>query len=850
MTDFKAIGIDLNGLYDTAAFDNVDAHLTGGAIPSVVIANRDHHDRVEVICGEEATLSPVGRNIAASPSSDDVARILSAWAIDSLREEHQDESLFNGIAPARIMAAAVSGLAEARGPVDSQPVVVAIPDDGKFNDDAQQQLLNSLSGTGLKIHLLWRSVAALLAMNQDIRSHSKELKDKKVGIISLLDEGVNVCRLIMKFDQDCEGNTYLIPKRTGPGRVFPYPRRIQDIARDNATDLSDLTGTDTKELLLGTPIPVSAAIGMRPETTVVRTPNGWKRIDHDLLHKPTPLILDDAFTDQIDRFLSDVGYLVYEGPALLAPVSGNDKNLMNMVSAKLRTGIFKTRTGQNRKALSFNKSESQLVSRGCHEYGIRLQDGRKTYFDQLPQLRLAVSRNREPVFSELIPSGMECEGGKNFSRDADLNLSIPARSKELQFYLFKEGETDPRRATERLRRPPKEDIPIRMKIEQSPAQGRARLTIIGDMPQVSVNWDNMEVLAGETEETISEKIQHPEIAVPPVTYHPCHPYLWSVKRGKNLLNHFSLSELIDDLTRDLPFSGSDTEARKIGALRAVFCRLSSPYTLSFRAPGPRHNIKELHRPVSSAGEFPAPGEGLEQHSIDNLKAILRDGADSFLSPNATLNFKRQISNLGGWAFLACPEILHEDLMTNPDWGKLYGASHYFRCAAKIITSIGEFETYFSRMEESIITNQEVAKIYHADGLFYLLSLRENAAKAITAHQSELFSKALTNQINDKIKGRRPKTSTLVRACLRALSALLRYRLADPGFMRQGEYFGDTVVSQCERIVKIVAGDPAKRAVMKSAMDLASAITAEEAIPVNLLIWDSDDQNSDESDDED
>lgn len=844
MSEYQAIGIDLNGLYDNAAFDNIDEHITGGGIPSVLILNDQKATDTSIISGKEATGSMIGRNLPHAAASPNAVRIPVTEVFDAMRRKRDNRVRSSDIKPAQLMAAAIIGLAEARGPANQRPVVVTIPDDGTFNDDAQQHLINAMTGTGLKVQLLWRPVAALLAMNQKLRSYSKQLDGREIGVVSCLDEGITISRLQARFDIDTDDETYLIPKRLSPGRIFRYPQTIGDIAAKNAEIISERLNTKAQEVLWCTDIAISAALGRAPTSTVIRSNNGWTKIGTELLSGSPRINLDSNFLDEIDAFLSEVNYLIYEGPALETPVEGKDKNLLNLLKGRLREDRLRAPNNTPRQTLEIHQSQSQLVSRGCLEYGIRLQDGRKTYFDQLPQLRLAVSKDREPVFVSLINPGQECEGGKTYDEVADLNMFIPPRSHELQFYLFKEGESEPRKATETLRSPPTENTQIVMRIVQSPAQGRARLTIqptVGRLSPINVNWDHMQVLEGETEETISEKIRQPDVAVPPVTDHPSHSILWTVRRGTNLLNYFSIADLVDNLASNLPFDGTDAEAEKIEELRTWFYRFSSPYSLTAYQGINRHQEKKLHRPISSNGELPVPGNGLTLKTLDNFQSILAAASQVSVFGNSSEKFRNQATLLASWCFLACPEDIIDVLLSKPDWLKWRDYCHRL---AKTISTDEQFKKYFTTLEIEIKRNSSTALTYHAEGLFYLLSLRENACFSLTSEQAHFFANALLNRVSRQCNGLNPENiKRAVRSTLRAMIALMRYRLVEPGFLTSEEKLGGKTIRLCSRVRWIIEDIPSKVAILESAIELTKAIEAEEPFAANILGWDGDDVNN-------
>ena len=114
-----------------------------------------------------------------------------------------------------------------------------------------------------------------------------------------------------------------------------------------------------------------------------------------------------------------------------------------------------------------------------------------------------IRRGSEAQFVDLIPQDAVCEGGEEYDQYIDLGVSIPSGARLIEFYLIREETTAPRHAELELGFSSLKDTPIRMRVQQTPAQGQARLTIEGAEPSVkmarlSVNWGRMEVLHGYT----------------------------------------------------------------------------------------------------------------------------------------------------------------------------------------------------------------------------------------------------------------------------------------------------------------------------------------------------------------
>ena len=233
MGDYVPVGIDINGLQDVAAFEINAEDVVGGAIPSVVIVRQNELGETDITAGVEATRSFSGRGWSWPIEGEDdnskshLARIPLVKILQRLHEELSPETNGAPGSPEEMFAAAVSALLGARPNLIGEPrPVIAIPDDGRFNEDLQQRILNAAYVIGLDVQLLWRSVAAVLGMADELQPILGRLRNKEIGVLSCLDDGISVSRLEIVEGTEGSDQPYAIPKRREPGRFFPYNQRF------------------------------------------------------------------------------------------------------------------------------------------------------------------------------------------------------------------------------------------------------------------------------------------------------------------------------------------------------------------------------------------------------------------------------------------------------------------------------------------------------------------------------------------------------------------------------------------------------------------------------------------------
>lgn len=246
-----------------------------------------------------------------------------------------------------------------------------------------------------------------------------------------------------------------------------------------------------------------------------------------------------------------------------------------------------------------------LAARGCAVYQQRRDQKRHTYFDHLPQLRLAVRRGTDPDFLELIDRSARVEGGSSYDAERDLGLSVQPGATSLNFFLLREGNAKPRHVRVELLERLSTATPIRLRIHQKPAQGTARLTLVAAEDDsffrpVELHWERM-TEEDLTEQEVLERLRDKPADVPPVQLQPCHTLMWtSPVAAANGSLVLLLPLLAAHLDNGPP--KSDDLLPLLTRHSVLLTRRSSPALLMRR----QTRDRTLYRAVSSEGEVPLP----------------------------------------------------------------------------------------------------------------------------------------------------------------------------------------------------------------------------------------------------
>jgi hypothetical protein len=480
----RLAGIDLNGWRDLAVRnwleqageDQVEeegaesTHVIAGGVGGVVVTTGEESDGA-LVGGVQAVLAPHGRGQGWGLIGQKARRRV----IDCLNdpETHIDE-----------LAAAFAGMGAMRRAV----VVAAIPDNEACDEDQREALLTALGRLRPRARLLvWRPVLAVLhalAVN-----HAAVAGAERVGVISHDGKGFTAQALALRR-QDVPA-----PERRQAGKQFPSPWGLEPLRKQACDGLLARLGAGARQAPVQvSALPVRLALGEEPSPEPLKSDMGrWVLVRPEGL----PKLPDVALPEGLAETFADCDAVLFETPAT--------GRVRAALEARLTAAL----------PCPFVSLPVDAVAKGAFEAARRNLAGLPIYYDFLPQISTIVIQQREARNFDLIPSDALLPAGTVYRSERPARLSIPAGAERLKIFLRKETDPNPRRATVTLPGQVPRNEPVELHVQQAPAAGRARLTLVSGVfsAPVQVDWTAAEVLHTDWETLIAE--QQPQMPTIP-----------------------------------------------------------------------------------------------------------------------------------------------------------------------------------------------------------------------------------------------------------------------------------------------------------------------------------------------
>lgn len=123
-------------------------------------------------------------------------------------------------------------------------------------------------------------------------------------------------------------------------------------------------------------------------------------------------------------------------------------------------------------------------------------------------------------------------------------MGLVAGMEEIKIHLKKETNATPRRAVVTLATPPAKNTPVELHLQQTPAAGRARLTLVSDAfsGPIIVDWETARELNKNWEEVI-ESLEPEKPTVPNRLVLPCGTDTWFEQDNRSGLEGILVQEL-------------------------------------------------------------------------------------------------------------------------------------------------------------------------------------------------------------------------------------------------------------------------------------------------------------------
>jgi hypothetical protein len=767
----RLVGIDLNGLIDqTCLYDGFEERFSLGEVPSIVVLPENQSPRarrIDLASGLEASRSFDGRGWSwpeaarkqGSPRRLSIDRLLAAMVED--RPIKIGGAVYQA---ADMVAAAIQG-AGAR-PGANERSIVTVRDNGTFTDEVQQRLIHALRARGLNVTLLWRSVAALLGLEDDLNPIASKLHGKQLGIVSLLADGIDVSVLCLESHRDDAGS-YLVPVRQRQGAFVPYTASIFECAEEYALSLAGGDPDVAHQLMWGGGAAIGAYLMGRGGATLVQDHGKWRLFDISGMKQNAPLpSLDFRAIEATKVLLAGIEFVVFEGPA------SDARSTDFRMAYELRDLLIAD--GVNVLKYGWIRENEGLAAKGAVRYVRRTAAARKTYYDYLPGIRFAAMTDDGPAFIDLVPPSERLEGGQAYGpKTFDLKLWLEPATTKLTNYLVKELSPEPRVSQIELRSRPTRRIPIKVEIYQKPLAGLARISLISDVTDefspIELDWGRMEI-EGRTEAEILESILPRSSAVPPISPTLCHPALWTEGSDKfpplvRLLSEAGMFETY------LP--SSDQFAELVSAVYSRLYRADTLYRITYGT----NQDRTPYRAISSLGEVPSPTGQLTKGDIDRLDEFLATLARLIVRADLPLPLRGKWATTCSWAYSRCPApvtillgggILSDDHI-------VFKPQTAYQCLGRVVSQERDAAKLFNA-----VAKVRDHKIYHIRAVTSVLSRLEGAGRVITIPFAEHMTKIAIENINYNYKIN--PSSSFLPASIQLIAALLRGRLANPDLL--------------------------------------------------------------------
>jgi hypothetical protein len=509
----RLVGYDLNGWHDFSArnwlevpgqedLEGQDQVINGG-LGSVVVKVGSVLQGAGFVGGVQALRAPHGRgtgwgDVGANEKRTNLLKLLDHPS------DHKAE-----------ISSAIFAMADAR----KATAVLAIPDIPVLDEDHQDALLNCLRTLrASRILLVWRPVLTVLAALEDLSDVQWE-NVSNIGVIGHNSKGFASQRLQLRKEK------LFAPERRSLGRQHNCALGLETLLiRANEALKEPSANPQRTEHIEVSQLPFKLALGHVCETEPLRKWNGsW-----EVVSPPEELAFPKvSIPKELVEHLADCDIILFHTPS----IGSVRDNVVGSLEEQIGTTI--------------HCLEPQAIARGALKAGARLLGNQPVYYDFLPQISTIIQDSDGTKNYDLIPPDALLPAGQSYRSSQPARLGLVAGMQEIKVHLKKENDATPRLAVVSLATPPAANTPVELHLEQTPAAGRARLTLLSKAftgPMV-VDWQKAEELDQGWEEVI-ESLEPEKPTVPNRLVLPCGTDTWFEQDNRPGLDELLDRELI------------------------------------------------------------------------------------------------------------------------------------------------------------------------------------------------------------------------------------------------------------------------------------------------------------------
>ncbi|MFC1455721.1 hypothetical protein ACETIH_03100 [Microvirga arabica] len=726
-------GLDLNGWQDLAARDwepeDPDERLPNptivdGGIGGVAVRQTSE----EWIGGPQAALAPHGRG--------------NGWGLLGAGDRRVAiAEVFDGIVAGRSQvnseAYAAATKALSRG---AQDVILTVPDHQAFDEAAQGRILSLLRRDRRAYRLLWRPVALFLDALER-REISRDADGARFRFLIHSAAGLEVQTLRLRKDSEHRG--HVAPERDGYGHLTIPRLGLQELkerahrvvleANPLLADGRCEQSTLDLELLFGRAEP--------GDTRILRHNNGnWFEV-------VAPDIAPSMLLTQVDLERvseMDAGGGPITASFLITPLA---ERLAAPLAAVLEEPFGRLR-----------RLDWQATARGALYAGRLIERGLPHYFDRLTPIRLAVLRNDRPDFEDLVGSDATLPANREYVSPPYRDLKWLRGKTEVDFYVLK-GDTEVRHWQANLESAPPRDIPVELRLRQTPGQSWAKLSLTSpeweplQRNPISLDWATLTPIGSSPAEVL-EQLRTPPPTIPErIVELPSDEFWTGSIRIEGILNAIQ-------------------KMRSAGGISPG--RLSALLRRSMRSPETGARLW----PIGTDGTLPTT---LSSFQVADFLSVLDDlDASIQRSLSRGIATDKDLLRCLTWTFTLCPEATQRVLVEALE-ADLQGTSYPLvrghsrtvltQGAARTVTGIAYLRRVLAVLASRRVNNDTLS------AFAMILSRRNEAPQALTGALVdkilELVSQELINLASQLSFRSKFKNALL------ALAGLFRYREVDP-----------------------------------------------------------------------